>query len=119
MPSLAASTTLPFERAPAANGATVTAAEDELFEGSWSRNADEALAVLFRTVPATAAGSSVVTIEALAVAPTASEVKVTVRLLPDPPHTPPGASQEEKVRPAGSVSFSVTVGAAAPDLFVT
>src|SRR5215213_9469926 len=100
MPS-AASTTLPFERAPAPTTAAVTAADAELSDVFGSGNADETVAVLLMTVPAATDASTVAEMEALSVAPTSSDEKVTVRLLPVPPHTPRGASHEAKVRPAG------------------
>src|SRR5687768_15288349 len=119
MPSAPAKTILPLVRSGTTGTAAVTAAAAELFDVSPSGKEDETVAVLLITVSATVVGSSVATIEALTVAPTASDGKVTVRLFPAPPHVPPGASHETKVSPAGSTSLKVTELAAAPDLFVT
>src|ERR1043166_4232716 len=61
---------------------------------------DAVLEMLGPPVPFTVA-----TIVIFADAPTASELKVTVRLFPDPPHTPPPiALQETKVRLDGRLS---------------
>src|ERR671927_100987 len=118
MPSPAASTTLPFARAPAPAPATVTEADAVLSDVSGSLKFEETVAVLLMTAPGAADASTVAAIEAPSVAPTASVGKVTVRLLPVPPHAPRGESHEAKVRPAGSASLTVKLPAAAPDLFV-
>src|ERR1044072_6658988 len=119
MPSPRLKRIFPFVRAGGVIVPAVTAADAELFEGSLSGNGEVTVAVLFTTVPTATDASMVATIEAPTVAPTASDEKVTVRLLPAPLHTPPGPSHETKVSPAGSASLNVTEGAVVPDLFVT
>src|ERR1044072_8928892 len=118
MPSPAASTTLPFKRAPALKEAAVNEAAAELSEVFGSGNPEQTVPMLSMTVPEATDASTVATIEALTVAFTASVEKGTVRLFPAPPQTPAGALHEATLRPAGSTSLNVTLGAAAPDLFV-
>ena len=82
-----------------------------------SRVPELTVAVLLMLVPTDP--FAVATSVTVAEPPLGREANVTVRLLPEPPHTPPPVElQETKVADDGKLSVTVTVWATAAPLFV-
>src|SRR5262245_57858726 len=84
-------------------------------------NADElTVAVSLMTAPSATEQFTLATRVMVAEAPGASEVNVTVRLAPEPPHTPPlVAAHETKVVEAGRLSLTFTLVAVSGPLLTT
>src|SRR5689334_15276224 len=92
---------------------TVKLTLEELFIFEGSRTGDDTVAVLPTTCPFGSAQLTVALIVITAEALAAIELNETVRLLPDPPHTPPAVDeQEENVTAAGRLSVTTTEVAA-------
>ena len=85
-----------------------------LFASTASKVDDVTTAVLTSVAPMPAVTVAVMVTVADEAA--AMDANVTVRLLPEPPHTPPAvAMQVANVTPAGSGSVSVTLSAGSDD----
>src|SRR5882762_1431273 len=99
----------------------VTAFVEELLLESLSGVDELIVAVLLIIVPLATEQSTVATRVIVSDAPEASEEKVTVRLLPDPPHTPlPVEAHETKVTEDGRLSVTTTeLAVLGPLLFAT
>ena len=87
----------------------LTVAVAELLLESLSGVAELMFAVLIIDVLSASEQSTVATRVIVSDAPEASEAKVTVRLLPEPPHTPPPVEEQEtKVTDDGRLSVTTT-----------
>src|SRR5215471_4128458 len=99
----------------AINGAgldTVTEADAVLLPELGSGVSELTLTESLSTVPSGSVHWAVAMMVIFAEAPEASEAKLTERLLPTPPHTPPAVElQEKKAVPAGSVSLTMILTA--------
>jgi len=93
---------------------------EELLPLTGSRPTDVADAVLLTFAPFATEQFNVVVIVIAAVAPDASELNETVRLLPKPPHTPPPVDEHDtNVSDNGRLSVTVIDEAGSGPLFVT
>jgi hypothetical protein len=98
---------------------TVKFTLDVLLPLTGSRRAADADAVLPTTVPFATEQFSATVIVIVAEAPEASDVNVTLRLLPIPPQTPPPVEEHiTNVTDAGRLSVTVIVDAGSGPLFV-
>jgi hypothetical protein len=98
----------------------VVVAVAELLAVSGSGVKELTVAVLLITVPSATEQFTVATKVMLSDSPDARDANVTVRLLPEPPQTPPPVEEHEtKVVSAGRLSVTVTDVAVAGPLFVT
>ena len=88
---------------------TVVVAVAALLFKLGSNNAELTSAVLLSTMPSCAVAFTAAIKVIVSDAPTASELKVTVRLLPAPPQTPPVEEQETNAVKGGRMSVTVTV----------
>jgi len=93
---------------------------EELFPLTGSSTPEETEAVLPTMAPLATEQLSVAAMVMVAEAPEASVAKVTVRLLPEPPQTPPPVElQLTKVTVAGRLSVTTTDEAGSGPLLVT
>src|SRR5262249_44774399 len=97
---------------------TVTEAENELLLDFGSGVCEVSVTELVTIAPSASEQLAVATTVMSAEAPEASELKLTVRLFPIPPQTPPAVDpQETNVVPAGKLSLTTVLTAVSGPLF--
>ena len=109
----------PFERGAKGVDLTVTTAAVVLLAGTGSEVAEPTVTLLLITLSTATELLTVAIRTPVAVAPTAKDGKLIVRLFPEPPQVPSVAPQEKKVTSDGRLSVTVTELAGVPALFVT